>query len=210
MRADIRLWTAIAIIGICGFSIAQGYRIARFSLVNVHASENQAEILRTWAAVPGLASRALQSQLAGNIDPSDLKAANDRREVLSAILTIRPLSSIDWLSLSGMQLLTDRPMAQVLESLELSVLSGPNEGYVMAERGIFGVSLWEDLSRDLKSRAALDLGPIIYPRTPAEGAEGEKFRTVLATKSELVRNELRKALVATGISPNDIEQRLGF
>jgi hypothetical protein len=210
MRADIRLWTAIAIIGICGFSIAQGYRIARFSMVNVHASENQAEILRTWAAVPGLASRALQSQLAGNIDPSDLKAANDRREVLSAMLTIRPLSSIDWLSLSGMQLLTDRPMEQVLESLELSVLTGPNEGYVMAERGIFGVSLWEDLSRDLKSRAALDLGPIIYPRTPAEGAEWDKFRTVLATKSELVRNELRKALVATGISPNDIEQRLGF
>jgi hypothetical protein len=210
MRADIRLWTAIAMIGICGFSIAQGYRIARFSLVNVHASENQAEILSTWAAVPGLASRALQSQLAGNIDPSDLKAANDRREVLTAILTIRPLSSIDWLSLSGMQLLTDRPMEQVLESLELSVLTGPNEGYVMAERGIFGVSLWEDLSRDLKSRAALDLGPIIYPRTPAEGAEWDKFRTVLATKSELVRNELRKALVATGISPNDIEQRLGF
>jgi hypothetical protein len=210
MRADIRLWTAIAMIGICGFAIAQGYRIARFSLVNVHASENQAEILSTWAAVPGLASRALQSQLAGNIDPSDLKAANDRREVLTAILTIRPLSSIDWLSLSGMQLLTDRPMEQVLESLELSVLTGPNEAYVMAERGIFGVSLWEDLSRDLKSRAALDLGPIIYPRTPAEGAEGEKFRTVLATKSELVRNELRKALVATGISPNDIEQRLGF
>jgi hypothetical protein len=210
MRADIRLWTAIAMIGICGFAIAQGYRIARFSLVNVHASENQAEILSTWAAVPGLASRALQSQLAGNIDPSDLKAANDRREVLTAILTIRPLSSIDWLSLSGMQLLTDRPMEQVLESLELSVLTGPNEGYVMAERGIFGVSLWEDLSRDLKSRAALDLGPIIYPRTPAEGAEWDKFRTVLATKSELVRNELRKALVATGISPNDIEQRLGF
>ena len=210
MRADIRLWTAIAIIGICGFSIAQGYRIARFSMMNVHASENQTEILRTWAAVPGLASRALQTQLAGNIDPSDLKAANDRREVLSAILTIRPLSSIDWLSLSGMQLLTDRPMAQVLESLELSVLTGPNEGYVMAERGIFGISLWEDLSRDLKSRAALDLGPIIYPRTPAEGAEGEKFRTVLATKSELVRNELRKALVATGISPKEIEQRLGF
>jgi hypothetical protein len=210
MRADIRLWTAIAIIGICGFSIAQGYRIARFSLANVHASENQAETLRPWAAVPGLASRALQSQLAGNIDPSDLKAANDRREVLSAILTIRPLSSIDWLSLSGMQLLTDRPMAQVLESLELSMLTGPNEGYVMAERGIFGVSLWEDLSRDLKSRAALDLGPIIYPRTPAEGAEGVKFQAVLATKSESVRNELRKALVATGISPKEIEQRLGF
>ena len=209
MRADIRLWTAIAIIGICGFTIAQGSRIARFSLVNVHASENQAEILRTWAAVPGLASRAL-TQLTGNIDPSDVKAANDRREVLTAILTIRPLSSIDWLSLSGMRLLTDRPMEQVLESLELSVVTGPNEGYVMIERGIFGVSLWEDLSRDLRSRAALDLGPMIYPRTPEEGAEGEKFRAVLETKPESVRSELRKALVATGISPNEIEQRLGF
>jgi len=79
MRADIRLWTAIAIIGICGSAIAQGATIARFSLVDVHASENQTEILSTWAAVPGLASRALQTQLAGNIDPSDLKAANDRR-----------------------------------------------------------------------------------------------------------------------------------
>ena len=210
MRADIRLWTAIAIIGICGFSVAQGSRIARFSLVNLHASENQAEILTTWAAVPGLASTALQTQLAGNINPTDLKAANDRREVLSAILTIRPLSSIDWLSLSGMQLLTDQPMEQVLESLELSVVTGPNEGYVMAERGIFGVLLWESLSRDLKSRAALDLGPMIYPRTPADGAESGKFRAMLATKSELVRNELRKALVATGISPKEIEQRLGF
>jgi len=101
-------------------------------------------------------------------------------------------------------------MEQVLQSLELSVVTGPNESYVMAERGIFGVSLWEDLSRDLKSRAALDLGPVIHPRTPAEGAEREKFRTVLATKSESVRSELRKALVATGISPNAIEQRLGF
>src|SRR2546430_9932020 len=52
------------------------------------------------------------------------------------------------------------------------------------------------------------LGPIIYPRTPAEGAESGKFQAVLATKSELVRNELRKALVATGISPKEIEQRL--
>ena len=56
-----------------------------------------------------------------------------------------------------MQLVTDQPMEQVLESLKLSTLTGPNEGYVMAERGIFGVSLWEGLSPDLKSRVAIDL-----------------------------------------------------
>jgi hypothetical protein len=212
MRADIRLWTAIAIIGICGLSIAQGWRIARFSLamVNIESSEKRAEIINTWNAVPGLASTALHADLADEINPSDLKAADRRREVLSSILSIKPLSSVSWLWLSGMQLVTDQPMEQVLESLELSVVTGPNEGYVMAERGIFGVSLWESLSRDMKSRAALDLSPMIYPRTPAEGAESEKFQAVLATKSELVRNELRKALVATGISPKEIEQRLGL
>jgi hypothetical protein len=212
MRANIRLCTAIAVIAICGLTIAQGLRIARFSLamVNIESSEQRTDIINTWAAIPGLASRALQADLTGAIDPSDLPAANRRRETLSSMLSIKPLSSLDWLWLSGMQLVTEQPMEQVLESLELSVLTGPNEGHVMAERGIFGVSLWENLSRDLKGRAALDLGPMIYPRTPAEGAQGGKFQAVLATKSEAVRNELRKALVATGISPKEIEQRLGF
>jgi len=212
MRADIRLCTAIAIIAMCGLAIAQGWRIARFSLAmaNIDSSEKRTDIINTWAAIPGLASRALQADLTGAIDPSDLPAANRRRETLSSILSITPLSSLDWLLLSGIRLVTDQPMEQVLESLELSVVTGPNEAHVMIERGIFGVSLWESLSRDLKSRAAVDLGPMIYPRTPAEGAQSGKFQAVLATKSDLVRNELRQALVATGISPKEIEQRLGF
>src|SRR5262249_28380488 len=203
MRADIRLCTTIAIIAICGLSIAQGWRIARFShaMVNIESSEKRTDIINTWTAIPGLASRALQADLTGEIDPSDVQGANRRRETLSSILSIKPLSSIDWLLLSGMQLVTDQPMEQVLESLELSGVTGPNERYLMAERGIFGASLWEGLLRGLKSRAALDL---------AGGVDGGKFQAVLATKSELVRNELREALVATGISPKEIEQRLGF
>jgi hypothetical protein len=212
MRANIRLCTAIAIIAICGLAVVQGSRIARFSLVmvNIESSEKLTEIIKAWTALPGLSSRALQADLIGEINASDMQAANRRRETLSSILSLKPLSSLDWLLLSGMQLVTDQPMEQVLKSVELSAMTGPNEGHVMAERGIFGVSLWEDLSRDLKSRAAFDLGPMIYPRTPEEGVKGEKFQAVLATKSELVRNELRKALVATGISAKDIHQRLGF
>src|SRR5690242_20705676 len=208
MRADIRLCTAIAILAICGLSIAQGWTIARYSLamVNIESSEKRTDIINTWRAIPGLASTALHVDLSGEIDPSDLQGANRRREALSSILSIKPLSSNDWLLLSGMQWVTDQPMEQVLKSLELSVMTGPNEAHVMIERGIFGVSLWESLSRELKSRAALDLGPMIYARTPAEGAEGGKFQAVLATKSESVRNELRQALVATGISPKEIEQ----
>jgi len=208
----MRLLTAIALIGICGISVAEGWRIVHFSLVtmNIDSSEKRAEIINTWRAVPELASKALQAGLSDENNPSDTMVAYRRREILSEILAIKPLSSLDWLFLSGVQLATDEPMEQVLGSLKLSALTGPNEGYVMAERAIFALSLWEDLSPDLKSRMAIDLAPMVSPRTPAEGAESGKFRAVLSTKPEGVRNELRKALLARAISAKEIEQLLGF
>ena len=185
MRADIRLWTAIALIGICGFSVTRGWGIVHFSLAmaNIDSSEKRDEIINTWSSVPEVASAALQAELREKIDISDQKAANSRREALSSILSIKPLSSVDWLSLSGVQLVTDQPMEQVLGSLELSMLTGPNEGYVMAERGIFGVSLWESLSPDLKRRVATDLAA-------GEIIGSEKLRAVLSAQPERVRNEL--------------------
>ena len=214
MRADIRLWTAIAMIGICGFSVAQGWSIVHFSLAirNIDSSEKRAEIVSRWTEVPGLASSALQAELKENFNPSDEMAAIRRRAVLSAILSIKPLSSRDWLTLSTMQLVTDQPIEDVLRSLNLSMLTGPNEGDVMGERGIFAVSLWEDLSPDLKSRTAMDLAAMnfVVPSNVVEDAESGKFRAVLSTKSERVRNELREDLLAAGLSPKEVEQRLGF
>jgi len=63
--------------------------------------------------------------------------------------------------------------------------------------------MWEDLSPDLKRRAAMDLA--------AEQAmkEGEKIRAVLSTKPVGVRNEVRTALLAAGLPPKDVE-RLGL
>jgi hypothetical protein len=205
MRADIRFWTAITIIGICALSVTRGLNIVHYSLAmaEIHSSENRAEIIHKWTAVPGIASAALQSELTEQIDPSDLKAANSRREALSGILSIQPLSSMNWLSLSGMQFITDQPMEQVLGSLLLSAMTGPNEGYVMADRGIFGVSLWEDLSPDLRRRAAMDL-------VAGEIPQNERLQAVLSTKSERVQNEVRTAMLARGLPPKEVERRLGF
>jgi hypothetical protein len=205
MRADIRLWTAIALIGICGFSVTRGWVIVHFSFATAtpDSSEKRDEIINSWSSVPEVASAALQAELREKIDISDQKAANSRREALSSILSIKPLSSVDWLSLSGWQLVTDQPMEQVFGSLELSMLTGPNEGYVMAERAIFGVSLWERLSPDLKRRVVIDL-------VAEEIAGNEKFRAVLSAQPARVRNELRAAMLATGLSSNEVERRLGF
>ena len=178
--------------------------------MNIDSSEKRAEFVNTWRAVPGLASKALQAGLTDEINSSDTMAAYRRREILSEILSIKPFSPMDWLSLSAMQLATNQPMEQVLESVKLSMLTGPNEGYVMGQRAVFALSLWEDLSPDLKSHVAIDMGPMMSPRTPAEALERGKFQAVLAKKSERVRSELRTVLVATGLSPKEIEQRLGF
>ena len=119
MRGNIRLATAIVLIGICGFSVAQGWTIVRFSLakMNVESPESREEIVKTWGATPGLASTALRTVLADKINIADQEANNRQREALSAILSIKPLSSRDWLALSGVQLITDQPMDDVLESL---------------------------------------------------------------------------------------------
>jgi hypothetical protein len=203
MRADIRFWTAIAFIGICGFAVTRGWSIVHFSLatVNIDVFENYAEVFNPWTAVPEVASAALQAELKEEINISDPQAANGRRETFSSIVSIRPSSSLGWLSLSGLQWVTHQPLERVLGSLRLSMLTGPNEGYAMGERGIFGVSLWESLPPDLKSRVVADL---------ARAETNEEFRTALSAQSVRVRNELREALLGTGLSLKEIEQRLGF
>ena len=207
LLAHIRWFTAIAVIGICGFSIAQGFRIVHFSLatVNIDSSEQRAEIINAWSSAPDVASTALQAALKDKINVSDPAAANSRREALASILSIKPLSSVDWLSLSKMQLVTDQPMEQVSRSLELSMLTGPNEGYVTVERGIFGVSVWEDLSPYLRKLVATDLAT-----GEINDEKIQQFQAVLFTKPQRVRKELREALLASGLSLKEIEQRLRF
>jgi hypothetical protein len=83
----------------------------------------------------------------------------------------------------------------------LSWLTGPNEEYVMVERGIFVLSLWESLSPDLKRQTAVDLAA-------EKTMESKSFRAVLATKPEDVRQEIRTAVLATGAK--EVERRIGF
>jgi hypothetical protein len=171
-------------------------------MANIDSPEKRAEIVDTWSSAPDVGLTALQADLAYQISPSDQKAADRRRDEVSSIILIRPMASYYWLSLSGLQLITDQPMEQVFNSLELSMLTGPNEGYLMAERGIYGVSLWQRLSPDLQRRVVADL-------TVGEGLEIQKIRAFFSVQPEEVRNELREALVANGLSLEEVEKRVG-
>ena len=212
MRGDLRLLTAVVLIGICGLSVARGLGIAHFSLAtaSIDSPERRADIVNRFSSAPDVASRALQVDLANPIDPSDQKRANRRRQTLTALVSIKPMSSYDWLLLSGLQFVTDQPMEQVFDSLELSMLTGPHEGYVMGERAVFALSLWERLPADLKRHVAIDVAAMMLPRTPAEGEMLGKIQAVLPAQPDRVRNEIREAVVATGVSPEEIKKGLGF
>ena len=207
IRATIRLLTAIALIVISGIAVAQGWGIGRFFLAstNIVSAEKRARIADAWRATAGITSIALNDELADETNRSDIIAPYHRRELLSAILSIKPLSSMDWLALSKAELMTHQSMDDVFGSLELSMLTGPNEEYIMAERGIYGISLWQRLSPDLKGRVAHDLSVVEYP-----DPDIQKIRAFVPTQSEEVRTELREALIADGLSSQEIKSRLGF
>jgi hypothetical protein len=196
----VRFLTAIAVIGICGFAVARGWSIVGFSLVMMDKpSESREERVRAWTAVPGVASEAWKAVL------PTLSSTDSVRDGYSAVLSIKPLSSPDWLWLSGLQVSTDRPIETVVESFELSMLTGPNEGEVMANRGIFGLSIWDALPARLKDRTVTDL---VVGIASSAGAT-TKLRTALSGEPEKVRTQLRTRLLAEGLSPNELEQ-IGF
>jgi hypothetical protein len=190
-------------IAACGCAAAWGFDIVRFSLAtaNIESPANREKILNSWSAVPIVGSAALRAELSEKIDVSQASAATRRREILGTIVAIQPLSPVNWMLLSAMQFVTDQPMEQVFASLELSMVTGPNEGYLMPERGIYGVSLWPRLPQDLKRRVANDL-------TAPEVIGNSAFRASLSAQPDGVRDELRAAMLAAGLSPQEVEKRL--
>ena len=66
------------------------------------------------------------------------------------------------------------------------------------------VSVWESLSLDLKRRTAMDLTAEEVIR------KNETFRSVLSAKPIAVRNEVRAAILETGLAPKEVERRLGY
>ena len=119
IRVTIRLLTAIALIVISGVVVAQGWGIVRFFLagMNIVSSEKRARTADAWRAISGITSTTLQDELADETSQSDIIAAYRQHELLSAILSIKPLSSMDWLSLSRTELMTHQSMEDVFGSL---------------------------------------------------------------------------------------------
>jgi hypothetical protein len=202
---EARLLTALVVIAVCGLAVSRGLDIVRFSnaKAGIAAHEHRADAVRRWTAVPGLASAAWEVSLMDAIDPADIDAARNRGDELAASLSVRPLSSMKWLALASARVIMGQPFDKVLAALALSSLTGPNEGYVMSQRAIFGLVQWESLPEDVRKRTVADLVAAFLQRS-ISGQEADVAKGVLATKDAGTHQEIIDRLRSAGLPSNEI------
>jgi hypothetical protein len=184
------LLTAGIVICTCVWPIKQGLEMLRYGIV---AGSNPAAAA-PWFDTPGLASTAREAALTPIDDSSDDQTIRKLRGELEELLAIRPLSSISWLQLAETRVDANDSLAKVMEALELSILTAPNEGYIRTRRGMFGVWQWERLSPEAQSRSIVDLTSERLTDPTLDW-----LKATLAKKSDEGRTEIGQALRRQGV-----------
>ncbi len=196
---NIRLLTALAVVGMCAWPVWKGVDVTRFAVAG-----SAPEAVRPWLDVSGVAFAAREDALTSIDDSSDDKTIRKRRDEIGEILAIKPLSSYYWLQLAEARIDDNEPLAKALEALEMSEVTGPNEEYMITQRGMFGIWQWEVLPPEVQQRAIADL----VAERPSD-IKAAWLKKTLAGKPEQVRQEIRSALQAQGFSKNNFE-RIGL
>jgi hypothetical protein len=209
-RTGVRLLTAVAILGLCSVAIVRGWSIVRFVDARAHFAAHKigGEELRSWDTAPGLRDAALQISSTSIAGMTDVDGARRRADDLSELLSIQPLSSVNWLSLSGMRLVAGQSETEVLSALEMSWVTGPNEGNIMLQRGVFGILLWETLPPDARRRVIDDVAGAILG-TPVGDSELNVVKNVLGEKSVDIRQEIASLMRARSVPASQLA-RLGL
>lgn len=205
-----RVLTAVVGIGLCVFAVFYGCRILAFTTARDHlaAGDRRAGAVRAWYTVPGLAGFAGEAILASRADATDMDAARQRGDDLAALLVAWPLSSSNWLSLAGVRMVTAQPYEKVLDALAMSSVTGPNEGGLMFQRGIFGLLQWEVLPGDFRNRTIVDLAGMIVT-TPIEDVDMNRAKHILAAKAADTRREVAALLRIQGVPGSELA-RMGL
>lgn len=200
MRAT-RLFTALTVVGICVLAIVRGWETVRFLMAAADESSdaNRIEAVRPWFDVPGVAFFARVSALTVVADSNDEDAIGKRLDELSGIVSVRPMSSEHWLTLSGLRLISGQDSNKALAALAFSALIGPNEGHVMFERAFYGLILWDDLPAPIRKRTATDLAAVELTDT-----ERARLQLILSAKTDEIRQNIKTVLETEGLSAKNL------
>src|SRR5271166_5403061 len=110
---DIRVLTALVVVGACLPVIVQGWELARFSLV-AQALRPEDQALRPFFSTPGIAFSARQAAYSGDLSGDDVDGAVKRADELTELLSLSPLSSPYWLLLAGMHEVARQPIDTIV------------------------------------------------------------------------------------------------
>lgn len=90
----------------------------------------------------------------------------------------------------------------------MSRVTGPNEGPVMWERGVFGILRWENLSNDGKRQAAADLAAA-FAGGATDGEAMGILKAILEKKPPVMRDDIAVSLSIAGLTDHAL-RALGF
>lgn len=191
----MRLITVFLIVTLCGYAAARGWEVAEFATAQMplrrdnDSEKASADRFREWIDAAGVAGAAREALLVQETLDASPVYGHRRADELISLLEARPLASVDWLSLAGARVVSGAAEEQVLSALTMSRISGPNEGAVMLQRGIFGLLRWETFPEDVRAQLAHDLAGALL-----EGSIGgdaiSVIRGVLAAKPGDVRSQI--------------------
>jgi hypothetical protein len=206
----IRILTALAVIVGFGWTAAYGLEVVCFSRARaaVAPAEDRARVIQAWTDTPGLAEAALQASLTGTPDPNDIDGVRKRGAQFVAIVSVRPMSSINWLMLASMRSAAGQSLDRALAALQLSSLTGANEAQVAWQRGVFGLWQWENLPSQVRRQTASGLVAALLQKTISD-RERMTINGILAAKSAASRGEIAASLRAEGLPASDL-RRIGL
>ena len=165
--------------------------------------ENVLGAVSKWKDTSGVATWArrltLDIVLARSVgDPAAIENALDE------LVKASPTSAGAWLARAEYYRSLGAPMERVLPGFRMSVLTGSHEGYYMTERVRFGLEQWTHLPEEDRRTVIRDLVGSASEFGP------DRYRKIVARKSQAERDEIRAAVEASGRSSERLLQSLGI
>lgn len=118
---------------------------------------------------------------------------------LNELIKASPTSTAAWQARVAYQRARSVPMARVLPGFRMSVLTGSHEGYYMSQRALFGLEHWTELPKEDQHTVIRDLVGSTREWGP------DRYRSIVAAKSESERDEIRAALLGSRRSSTLLE-----
>jgi len=186
-------WFTI-LVALCGtgYALLSGATLAYFGAEQDGSISSETVGPFTRAAGVEYASRddLLSSSVQGSKLPDSVAKA------ISDVLSIRPTSAGYWLSLARVEASAGSLSESARQALNMSVLTGRDEPYLVAARALFGLAIWEVAPASVREQVTEDLGSAL-PMLSSE--ELKRVKSLLDQEAADAKSGIKLRLLGQGV-----------